>query len=222
MIRHFYIGTTNSHKVREIGSILSATTGFTYSCTDPIDPDETEPDFEGNALLKARVYAGHSHGVTISEDSGIMIPALGGLPGPWSARFSDYAQVDTKRGVLGKYCPSGRSREEIDRTNNERVLELMQGMQQPYRTALFIVVLAVADPNGNILFKSVGTSSGWIANEMRGTNGFGYDPIFIGNDTFGNTYAELDSMRKNMRSHRRKVLQDFKAYLASVLKQSET
>lgn len=214
----FYIGTTNPNKIREIGAILSAT-GCKFEASRPVDPEETEDDFEGNALLKAKAYAAHAGGITISEDSGLIIPALNNLPGPWSARFSDYL-VSNENGKLRicNYKPSGLSREEIDRLNNQRVLELMKGIEQPKRAAMFKVVLAVSTLEGKILFKASGESHGWISEELRGENGFGYDPIFIGQDTFGKTYAELDSHRKNLRSHRRHVLQEFKAWLGNYLK----
>lgn len=77
----FFIGTTNPAKVREIGSILSAT-GCGFEVTEPVDPEETEPDFEGNALLKARAYAAAAGGLTISEDSGLVVPSLGALSDP--------------------------------------------------------------------------------------------------------------------------------------------
>ncbi|MBN2496287.1 MAG: non-canonical purine NTP pyrophosphatase [Deltaproteobacteria bacterium] len=213
----FFIGTTNPGKVREIGSILSAT-GCSFERTEPVDPEETEEDFEGNALLKARAYAARAGGVTISEDSGLIIPALGGLPGAWSARFSD-CELDAGAGRVVGHRRSDRPREEMDRANNERVLELLAGVELPRRAAMFIVVLAVATPDGEILFKGTGESHGWIADAARGANGFGYDPIFVGQDTFGKTYAELDSMRKNLRSHRMRVLKDFKAWLGRYLRE---
>lgn len=114
--------------------------------------------------------------------------------------------------------PSGRAREEIDRLNNLRVIELMKGYEQPRRAAAFMVVLAVATPAGEILFKGVGEAHRWIADSMRGNRGFGYDPIFVGSDTFERTYAELDPMRKNLRSHRSRVLKEFKAWLGGYLK----
>lgn len=216
----FYIGTTNPGKVREIGAILSAT-GCQFEVTAPADPKETESDFEGNALLKARAYARHAGGLTISEDSGLVIPALNGLPGPWSARFSEYhITCDQGKWKLTDYEPSGSSREAIDRLNNQRVLELMKSIEQPHRAAMFKVVLAVANLD-EIIFKATGESHGWIAEEPKGTNGFGYDPIFIGQDTFGKTYAELDANRKNLRSHRRRVLQVFTTWLGTYLKKHE-
>ena len=210
----FFIGTTNASKVQEIASILSAT-GCGFEVTEAVHPDETEADFEGNALLKAKAYAQHAGGVTISEDSGLVIAALNGLPGPWSARFADCEVVE---GRGARHVPSERPREEIDRRNNLRVIELMQGYEQPRRAAAFKVVLAVATPAGEILFKGVGEAHGWIAESMRGDRGFGYDPIFVGSDTFERTYAELDPMRKNLRSHRSRVLKEFKAWLGGYLK----
>ena len=105
-------------------------------------------------------------------------------------------------GRAARRVPSGRARAEIDRRNNLRVIELMQGYELPRRAAAFKVVLAVATPAGEILFKGVGEAHGWIAESMRGERGFGYDPIFVGSDTFERTSAGLDPMRKNLRSHR--------------------
>lgn len=215
---HFYIGTTNADKIKEMAAILNAT-GCTFEATDPIDPEETEEDFEGNALLKARSYAKHSGGLTISEDSGLVVPAINGLPGPWSARFCKLKlSKDFKILSTNNVNVSGWNRETIDFTNNLFLLDLMKGIEQPFRAAAFKVVLVVAKPDGEILFNGTGKSHGWIADEMRGKNGFGYDPIFVGNDTFGKTYAELDSMRKNLRSHRKQVLQTFKIWLGNFLK----
>lgn len=208
----FFIGTTNPAKVREIGTILSAS-GCSFERTDPVDPEETEDDFEGNALLKARVYAAHTGGTTISEDSGLIIPALNNLPGPWSARFDDCIVTDGQVTVI----PSNRSRDEIDAANNRKVLRLMEGIEQPFRAAYFKVILAVAKPDGEILFKASGEAHGWIANEARGANGFGYDSIFVGQDTAQMTYAELDHFRKNARSHRKRVLQEFMVWLGTYL-----
>jgi XTP/dITP diphosphohydrolase len=216
MTVEFFIGTTNPNKVREIGSILFAS-GCIFKVTEPIDPEETEDDFEGNALLKASVCARHAGDLTISEDSGLIIPALNGLPGPWSARFAD-CTIDPESGRVVDNWKSGTPRADMDAANNALVLELMKNIEQPRRAASFKVVLAVAVAYGEILFKNVGESYGGIAEEARGTNGFGYDPIFIGCDTFGKTYAELDSMRKNLRSHRKRVLDEFQAWLGQFLK----
>lgn len=212
----FFLGTTNPYKVREIGSILIER-AHSLTPVDVVDPEETGSTFEENSALKARAYAAHTGGLTISEDSGLVIPVLGGYPGVWSARFADYKHLfhGLGPGRYGLHVPSHRSREEMDKANCERVLQLMDGIRN--RKAIFKVVLTVALPNGDIQFQATGESHGMIAEGMRGTDGFGYDPIFIGDDTFGHTYAELDSARKNLRSHRRQVLEKFAAFLDQAL-----
>lgn len=72
--------------------------------------------------------------------------------------------------------------------------------------------------NGEVLFSSSKKSYGFISDEMKGDNGFGYDPLFIGDDTFGKTYAELDSARKNMRSHRKTALNEIAEFLSNYFK----
>src|SRR5262249_23887533 len=146
----FFI-TSNESSVREIASIVVAT-GCTYQVTGPVDPQETVDDFEGNALLKAQVHARHAGGITISEDSGLIIPGLGGLPGPWSAQFSD-CTIDWAADRVMAGAASNTPREQMDQRNNQRVLELLKGVGQPLRSASFKVVVCVATPAGEILFK---------------------------------------------------------------------
>jgi len=217
----FAIGTTNPGKVREIGAILSAT-GHEFDTVELIDVPETAPDFRGNARLKALAWARHAKIPTISEDSGLVIPALNDLPGAMSARFSE-CELELGNGRNGlavrRHRASGLSRDKIDANNNALVLELLTHFgcdDVESRAATLIVVLNVASPSGEILFSGQGESSGSIAPAPKGSNGFGYDPIFIGNDTFGSTYAELDAMRKNLRSHRKAVLDQLKAWLRTV------
>lgn len=194
-----FLGTTNPGKTAEIAALL-APLGIELRPVS-LDIPETTDTFEGNALQKALAYAAHTGGVTLSEDSGLIVPSLGGLPGPWSAMFADLDRASLK------VTPSGRTREEIDPANNALVLELMEGIEQPRRAACFKVVLIVAQP-AKVLFQSSAEYHGWIATEPRGKEGFGYDPIFVGQDTFGRTLAELDAARKNLRSHRRRVLDE--------------
>lgn len=233
------IGTTNQFKIRELASILRPL-GIQLRVTAPLDPEETEDTFEGNAALKGRVYGKYvgdtlaaalteQGGVTevearmlmqisqewaVCEDSGITVPALGGLPGPYSARFDDCIVED---GRIIIHRESGRDRIEIDAANNQRLLRMMEEIEQPYRAARFVISLVVADTEGEILFQHTSYADGWIAQELRGEHGFGYDPLFISGDSFGKTWAELDSMRKNLISHRRKALQAFTAWLATQL-----
>jgi len=236
----FVFGTTNQYKVRELAAILRPF-GIALDITDPIDPEETGDTIQENARIKAQAYGRYvgdtfaqrlmverrcsladarrflclDQAWVISEDSGLVVPALDGLPGPWSARFDDGV---FEGGRLVGHHPSGRGRDEIDLANNRRVIELMQGIQQPHRTAAFEICLVVADTDGNVLFESTGRASGWILPDLIGNDGFGYDPIFASDTSFGKSWAELDSMRKNLISHRRKVLQDFTAWLAVQIK----
>lgn len=204
-----FIGTTNPGKIAEIASMLSPL-GIELTPVS-LDVPETTDTFEGNAREKALAYAAHTGGITIAEDSGLIVPALNGLPGPWSARFSDWsADLENKcddRDRVAVTRPASRSREDIDRANNALVLEMLRDVEQPRRAALFKVVLVVAEP-GEVLFQATGECHGWIAPEARGTDGFGYDPIFVGQDTFERTFAELDPVRKNLRSHRKRVLDE--------------
>jgi len=208
-----YLGTTNRDKVAEIAALLSPLQVELRPVA--LDVPETEDTFEGNARLKGLAYAKHTGGVTISEDSGLIIPALHNLPGPWSARFAD-CHIDLTTSKVSEIVTSNRGRAEMDVTNNNRVLELLQTnwfnhhnpdyAKRP-AAAMFKIVLVVASPN-KVLFEASGECHGWIAEEARGTNGFGYDSIFIGQDTFGKTFAELDTPRKNLRSHRKRVLDE--------------
>ncbi len=211
-----YLGTTNPGKLREFASLL-APMGLEIEPVS-LEVPETGDTFEDNARQKALGYAAQTDGVTVCEDSGLVIAALNGLPGPWSARFVDL-EIDDERKPLG-VKPSGRSREELDPLNNQRVLELLAGVEQPRRSAVFKVRLVVARGE-QILFEAGGESHGWIADEPRGSGGFGYDPIFVGQDTFDRTYAELDPMRKNLRSHRRRVLKEFQHWLGKALREEQ-
>ena len=201
------IGTTNSDKVREIAA-LCVPLGIELE-TQALDIAETADTFAGNCYLKAKGYAAGSPGkFVLVEDSGLVVPALDGLPGPWSARFA-HLDVASRRvrdvAVL--------SRAEIDEANNRRLLEMMEDLPLEKRAASFVVHMMVAK-DGLVLFQAEAQSFGWIAFRPEGGNGFGYDPVFIGADTFGKTYAELDGARKNLRSHRAVALRKLELWLS--------
>lgn len=211
-----HLGTTNPGKVREFAALLSPM-GLKIELIS-LEVPETGDTFEDNARQKAFAYAEHTGGVTISEDSGIIVPELGGLPGPFSARFAD-VKIGDGHEVLGIES-SGRPRDEMDSANNLRLLELMEGVPQPRRAAVFKVRLVVVKLD-ELLFETSGEAHGWIAEEARGDRGFGYDPVFVGQDTFGRTYAELDPVRKNLRSHRRRLLKELQHWLGKALRGGE-
>lgn len=212
-----YLGTTNPYKISEIAAMVQHL-NVTLVPTEPFDIEEPYSTFTENARTKALAYAEHTGGITIAEDSGLSVEALGGLPGPWSARLADFAVIDVKKGVdggLSGYEASGRPRDEIDRANFMKVLDLMKG--QVNRKAALHIALCVARP-GEVLYECETVTSGSIAEEPRGANGFGYDPIFVGDDTYGATYAELDPCRKNLRSHRRKACRELARWIAEELR----
>jgi XTP/dITP diphosphohydrolase len=241
----FYLGTGNPYKVEEFARILRPLQ-LGLEVTPALDPDETEPNFEGNALIKARAYSAHMRDRlvrqyrqrcggeaealaylraarywTISEDSGLVIPALGGLPGPWSARFADFADVDPVQGKLSGFRESGLGRDNIDRLNSERVIELMANVPFGERAAEFVASLIVVDIDGQALFRGLGRCQGWISDSARGDRGFGYDPIFVHGRMPNHTFAEMDRQRKDLLSHRRRVLAEFTAWLGQVLKDDD-
>jgi len=204
------VGTTNPNKLREIAAICMPLGVFIDYRS--LDVPETETSFEGNARLKALGYSAQFPSqYVLVEDSGLVVPALHGLPGPWSARFDDL-DISTKEIVETK-----RPREVIDLANNKKVLSLLDGVAFEQRGAYFVICLNIAR-HDEILFTATCKRHGWIATEMRGTNGFGYDPIFIGQDTFGKTYAEIDSHRKNLRSHRNEALKQLEVWLSDQVK----
>merc|ERR1712139_623390 len=211
-----YIGTTNPFKIAEISSILGHL-AIELVPTKPDDVEEPYYTYIENAREKALVYAQRTGGLVLSDDSGISIRALGGLPGPRSARFDDFAEVDIVKGLnggLSGYQDSKRSRIDIDQANNRRALELMKGKDD--RKASFHVAYVVAVP-GRVIFETESESHGSITDGLRGSSGFGYDPIFLGDDTSGLTYAELDPHRKNLRSHRRRALRKVARFFADMV-----
>ncbi|WP_102263777.1 XTP/dITP diphosphatase [Mesobacillus jeotgali] len=144
------------------------------------DVEETGTTFEENAILKAETIANNLGVRVIADDSGLEIDALEGRPGVYSARYA--------------------GSEKNDENNIDKVLEELQGVPESERTARFCCALAMAEP-GKETLTVFGTCEGSILNERRGTNGFGYDPIFFV-ETKGKTMAELASDEKNKISHR--------------------
>jgi XTP/dITP diphosphohydrolase len=192
------IATTNPGKVREIAGILGADASGSaqrlelvwLSSLPPIDePEETGATFADNARLKALYYAGKSGLPSVADDSGLEVTALDNLPGVHSARWegSDYA------------------------VKFRRIYELLQERGLSTSPARFVCHAALA-AGDRILFETEAVVDGRIAPEPRGTNGFGYDPIFY-YPPFGCTLAELDRDRKAAVSHRGKAFAALKAHL---------
>ncbi len=203
------ICTTNPGKVAEFGGLL-APLDIPLIPTTTHEVPETGDTFADNAREKAKGYAKLYPGEwLLAEDSGLVVPALDGLPGPWSARFDD---LDLLHNVVQ---PTGRPREVIDLANNRRLLKMLEGLTVDRRGAYFVAYIVVIDPAGEIAFEIERRTYGWITTELRGANGFGYDPLFMSDTSFGQTWAEVDTARKDLISHRSKAVWDLMAWLCS-------
>ena len=172
-------------------------------------PPEDAPTFAGNAALKAIAYSRHAPGhMVFADDSGLEIDALGGRPGVLSARFAD---------SLGFLPDAGLTKDE---RNNRCVLSLLHALPIPRRDARFVCALALAR-DGQILLQSHGTVDGEILDTPRGTNGFGYDPLFL-LPSRHLTLAELPTEEKWALSHRGNAFRNLLQQLASTPTQSDT
>lgn len=199
------IGTTNKGKVREIAAILMPL-GYRLIPKSQ-NVDETGISIEGNAIIKAKAYSEAYPGLTaIAEDSGLVVPELNNLPGIYSSRFHTL-EIDGNLNVVNAVREIYTTdKTALDIANNARLLEMITRLPAAKRGAYLEVCFAIAK-DGEILRRETAKSYGFITDTPKGSNGFGYDPLFVGADTFGKTYAELDNARKNLRSHRKKALQ---------------
>lgn len=182
MNRTIVLASRNAHKVREIRSILREINATVLSLEDfPDIPEipETGESFAENALIKARAVFEHTGLWTLSDDSGLEVDALGGAPGVYSARFA------------------GRERDYA--ANNRKLLEALQGIPPERRTARFRCVVAIVGPGVERTVE--GVVEGRIIEELRGSGGFGYDPLFVP-EGYEQTFAELGEAVKNHISHR--------------------
>lgn len=148
-------------------------------------PEETGATYADNARLKARVAARAAGALALADDSGLEVDALGGAPGPRSARFGGPGLDDAAR------C--------------RRLLELLRDVPDARRSARFRCVVAVADPASGDARTVEGVAEGRILRTERGTGGFGYDPIFY-YPPLGRTFAELTEAEKGEVSHRGRAL----------------
>jgi len=192
------IATTNTGKLRELRSLLADLPFELLSLTHIPgleSVEETGETFVENASLKASGYASQARVLTLADDSGLAVDALGGRPGIHSARYVSAGATYPERiaSLLGEL---------------ERVAE-------PDRAARFVCAMAVAVDSGEIVFGTEKICEGHIASAPRGTGGFGYDPIFVPND-HNQTFAELPVEIKNQISHRALALQATREFIASL------
>jgi XTP/dITP diphosphohydrolase len=198
-MKTIYLASGNAHKLHELQSALDqAGLSVKVSGPDPIggmpEVEETESTFEGNALLKAHGLkeVGPSDGWFLADDSGIEIDALDGRPGVISARYA------------GLECD--------DEKNNDKVLEEMKDVPEPDRTCRFRCVLALVGEGIEETFS--GACEGKLLYERQGTGGFGYDPLFLPNES-ESTFAEISLDEKATISHRARALTKLISWLAT-------
>lgn len=152
---------------------------------------EDQDSFAGNAAKKATQVALHLGEWAIADDSGICVDALNGAPGIYSARFAE----SPNPGSL-----------EADEANNQKLLSELASVPTEKRGAHYVCAVALSDPDGQIRVAVEGRCSGRILREYHGTNGFGYDPLFLIPE-FHKTFGELDSAVKRHISHRAKAFE---------------
>ena len=188
------VATTNQYKLKEIRELLSVTPVRLVELnkfSNIEEPEETENTFSANARLKASSYFKMTKMLTVAEDSGLVIDALNGDPGVYSARFV-----------------------RPDATYPERFAEIFRRLETvPHlpRTARFVCALAVVD-NGKVVFETSGTIEGEIAKAVSGSAGFGYDPIFY-YPPYNATLAEVSQHNKLLVAHRGKAFRNLKKWL---------
>ena len=198
MIR-ILIASGNRKKIVEFRQMLAADTVAWDDLSahpDAIEVAETGDTFEANAALKAAGYATQFNTWALADDSGLEVDALQGKPGVFSARWAE--QHGAGKG---------------DADNNALLLQQLQKVPDEQRTGRFVCALALSDAGGEILLRARGTVEGVILREPRGSNGFGYDPLFLLPDR-GLTTAELSSEEKHQVSHRGKAMRTLRELMS--------
>ena len=191
MKKEILIATHNAHKKEEIQQILgenfTVTSLTDYNIHDEIVEDGTT--FHANALIKAQYCFDTTGKPSLGDDSGLVVEALDGRPGIYSARYAgdhDFAK------------------------NMAKVLEELEGAEN--RKAYFVTVMCLVDETGTNYFE--GRVYGNLTKEVRGEKGFGYDPIFIPGN-YEITFAEMKAEDKNKISHRKKAIEQFLEFMES-------
>ncbi len=197
------VASSNRAKIFEFRQLLSDlaldVVGFSDVVQQRVSIVEDADSFEGNALKKATLIAEVAMMLTLADDSGLEVEALGGRPGVRSARFAHDRATDAE--------------------NNAALLAALSAIEPGDRRARFRCVLALVDPwalPGSAPLVAEGVCDGYIAREPRGGGGFGYDPLFVveGKDK---TMAELDDAEKNAISHRGRAMSALRPRLVALL-----
>ena len=194
MTKKIVFATGNAGKVKEIRMILADLGMEVLSMKEAgicLDIEEDGTTYEENALIKARAVAAHTDAIVMADDSGLEVDALNKEPGVYSARY------------LGEDTPYS--------IKNAEIIKRLEGLEGEQRSARFVCAIAAIFPDKSEVTTRA-TIEGQIGFEEKGTNGFGYDPIFYVPE-FGKTTAELTEEEKNQVSHRGKALELMKKEL---------
>ena len=184
-----YCATTNPGKLREFRLIVQyfgaerVTVDTLENIRDIEPPEETGATFEENAAIKAVYYSRFASGPLFADDSGLAVDALDGAPGVYSARYA------------GEHAG--------DAANNQLLFDNLRGIEN--RTARFVCVIALAEA-GVLKGHWRGEVEGRIIDDLRGSEGFGYDPLFYF-EPFGKTFGQVPAERKLLVSHRSKAIE---------------
>lgn len=196
---HLMLATRNAKKRREIVDILGdlpLELGDLSDQPDVPEVEETGTTFEENARLKAVAVAKATGAWALGEDSGLVVPALKGRPGVYSARYA--------------------GNQSDDAANNAKLLAELGPLPDDRREAYYVCTAALADPSGEVKAVVDGQCHGVILREPRGTGGFGYDPLFLIPE-FHQTFGELSPRVKHALSHRARALTRLRPVLARIL-----
>ena len=195
------VATRNPGKVAEIRAALEGLPIGLVAVTDLLKDappiEETGATFEENAVLKARTVSAATHLVALADDSGLEVDALGGRPGVRSARYARDGATDAE--------------------NNAALLAALTDIPSSERRARFRCVMALWDPfSDDEPVVAEGSCDGWIGHQGRGSGGFGYDPLFVVDET-GRTFAELTTEEKLAMSHRGRALRAMRERIVALV-----
>lgn len=192
MSEKLILATNNAHKVAEIKAILGARYDMVTlkEAGIHIDIEETGSTFAENAVIKASAITRIAGGAALADDSGLVVEALNGEPGVYSARYAGEGHNDSD--------------------NIDKLLNNLRGIKN--RKAKFVSAIALCRPDGKTIVAQ-GEAEGIILNERRGEGGFGYDPVFFSTE-LNKTFAEATFEEKNAVSHRKRALESLAELLS--------
>ncbi len=187
------LATSNAHKLQEINEITKSSGIEFILPPKDFNPVENGTTFEQNSIIKAKEAARVSNHMALADDSGLCVEFLNGEPGIFSARY--------------------------DTTPQRRIDKLLYNLRQAdNRKAKFVCAMTLVDKDGNILNQQIGECHGQIAKVQSGTNGFGYDPVFLV-DGYDMTMADMSEDLKNKISHRAKALSEMIKFIQNLSQQ---